>query len=153
MRKMKKTTLIRAPVGEVWKMFAYPENVLKIFKELKSYEILSRNKIGEGATYKWVVRYFGKDFNLIEKITEWKENKKLSGKNLLYDYGFNCLLEPVEHGTKITVEINYELPYSFLGKILDIIVVRWIILYLFHRSYKQAFENAKRLLSEGCENC
>lgn len=156
MARMKKTAEIRASVEEVWRIFAYPENVLRIFDELKHYETLSKNRIGEGATYGWIVRYFGKDFEIEEKITGWREHQKLSGKNMgsgfLDDYSFNCHLEPIERGTRVTVEITYELPYSILGRVLDAIAIRWVTLYLFHKSYKRAFENAKKLLSESHHN-
>ena len=53
-------------------------------------------------------------------ITEWEENRRLTWhceeptKN---DGTF--LLEPTERGTKVTFIMNYELPYSVLGMIID----------------------------------
>jgi len=54
------------------------------------------------------------------------ENKKgayklVEGDLKRYEESFE--LEPVNKETKVTGRVNYELPYSLLGKLLDIITV------------------------------
>jgi uncharacterized membrane protein len=53
--------------------------------------------------------------------TEAIENEKVAWRTTggnFTGFGFNAL-SPTKGGTKVTIMMDYELPYSFLGKIID----------------------------------
>ena len=60
------------------------------------------------------------------EITEWKDNEMFAWRTIggnITGFGSVSLI-PTKIGTKYTVLIEYELPYSILGKLIDRINVR-----------------------------
>ncbi len=61
------------------------------------------------------------------EIVEFERNKRLASRSTTgskFKIADLFLLEPITEGTKATYSMDYELPYSFLGKLLDKIMVR-----------------------------
>jgi hypothetical protein len=59
------------------------------------------------------------------------------------------ILEPTEKGTLLTHEIEYKLPYSFLGKIIDKVSVSKDV----KKELEQWLPNAKKALEEWSKRC
>lgn len=54
----------------------------------------------------------------------------------------NWLLEPIETGTKVTLVMDYELPYSIIGKIIDKLKVE----KEFTKQVDEGLEAAKKII-------
>jgi len=122
--------LFLARIERSIEVFASPEEVFRYLRELermpewmpscKSHRITSERRYGVGVTSHCVMDHSGRTIEWDSVITEWEENRRLTWhceeptKN---DGTF--LLEPTERGTKVTFIMNYELPYSVLGMIID----------------------------------
>ena len=91
--------------------------------------LLSRDKgpYRVGFKAKLRVKFGGKVWEVEEEITELVKNKRFSGRQktgAVKKFEHTDLFEPTEKGTKLTTILEYELSYSFLGKVLDKLKVR-----------------------------
>lgn len=124
--RVEKWIEIRAPPERVWEMLAL-DRLLEWnvgYSELKSVEYTSevrtpKDKLRVGASAHGIPKKQGKPIEFNFEITESLENKKITyrmyGKiRALVTY----TLEPVEEETKFTYVVDYETPWSILGKIL-----------------------------------
>lgn len=144
MTRIVKSIEIEAPREEVWKIVAYPENLPKFIDGIEDYEILSDNRVGVGAKYRWRARYLGKEVKIKEEITEWEENKRVSYKGLgRWDYDFTVEIASSNSKTKLTLDWDYEFESPLL-KLLDKIFLKRMV----KNPSKKALENAKELLEK-----
>jgi hypothetical protein len=95
-------------------------------------EVLSKNKTGLGATYRWYGQVMGMAMDFSEEVTEWVKNKRrvweTTGKpKLIIMNGYKMWfeVEPVKNKTRITFGITYDLPRDLRGKILGAISAKW----------------------------
>ncbi len=83
-------------------------------------EILSKNKTGLGATYRWSGSMYGIKFGWTEVVTKWVQNREKahhSIEGMKIDVSWN--LSPKDGGTILTMRMDYDIGYSFLGKLID----------------------------------
>jgi len=95
------------------------------------HEVLSENITGLGATYRWYGKVMGMTLDFKETVTKWVKNEEKVWSTIedpkiiimsKYEMRFN--LSPIENGTKVTFEIDYELPRSLFGRILGKLLAR-----------------------------
>ena len=56
------------------------------------------------------------------EVTEFVKNQKFAQRSIgasKTKMAFSYTFEPTANGTKVTVNIDYEVPYSILGKLID----------------------------------
>ena len=144
---------IRAPPEKVWEMLALdklPEWAEGYKGELKSVEYTSEvrkpeDKYRVGASAHGIPKKQGESITFNFEITESLENEKITYRLYgRYRALVTYILEPVEEGTKFTHVIDYKMPWSILGKILEPL--------LFHRILEKEDErdlkNFKSLLEK-----
>jgi uncharacterized membrane protein len=100
-----------------------------------------RNKVGSTAHIvgKKIAGVKGKwDAELAEIIENEKGSWRSTGGNFT---GFgSTVLSPTKNGTRVTIMIEYELPYSFLGKLIDKLSV--------HKELEKGFDDGLKKLKE-----
>lgn len=137
MTRIKKSIKIEAPVEEVWRLVAYPENLPKFIEAIEGYEVLTDKRVGVGATYLWTSKFLGREIRVKEEITEWKENERVSYKGVgKWGYDFTVEVRGLNSKSKFSIDIDYETPYSIFGKFLDKIFMK--------RKVEEAFEKAMK---------
>lgn len=83
-------------------------------------EILSKNTSGMGATYRWRGTMYGVKFGWTEVVTKWVKNREKvhhSIEGMKIDMGWS--LTPKNGGTILTLSMDYDIGYSWLGKLID----------------------------------
>ena len=128
MTRIEKSIEIEAPVEKVWVFVIEVENFVKTNPPEMEMELLSRDEGPQrlGLTAKIRAKVGGQVMEVIDETMELVENKRYSGRQKggsLKRMEHTDLLEPTEGGTKLTSIMEYELPYSLLGKIIDKLMV------------------------------
>ena len=141
MGKFTKSIEIEASPEEVFTFINDDKKMNEAFKTVKQ-ETTSKGPVGVGTTRHFVGAAGGK---WDTEITEFVKNKKIAqhtigkGDMKVTD---SWTLEPTAKGTKLTTSMNYELPYSLLGKLIDKIRVSKVI----EKDLDQMLEYMKKAL-------
>lgn len=129
MTRIEKTMEIKAPVEKVFAFVIELDNFVKTVPPEMEMEVLSRDEgpVRVGFTAKIRAKVGGNVFEVEDECTELVKNKRYSGRQKggsMKKFEHTDLFEPTERGTKLTSIMEYELPYSLLGKIIDKLKVR-----------------------------
>jgi uncharacterized membrane protein len=92
---------------------------------MKEVEYTSVKKDVVGATAHVVGESSGIELDFDVEKTEYVENKKASWRTTGGNFtavGYS-VLKPTDKGTEVTLNFDYDLPYSILGKIVDKLLV------------------------------
>ena len=154
MGRVEKSIEIEASPEKVWEMIAL-DRVIEWEEgwkgELKSIEYTSevrkpKDKLRAGATAHGIPKKQRESVKFDLEITESLENEKMMycldvGKfSVMVTYN----LEPIEDGTKFTYAVDYEMPWSILGKIIE--------KTYYHRhmekEYERSLKNFKSILEK-----
>ena len=141
--KIEKSIEVAVAPNEVFSYLRELERMPEWMPACKSHRITSEKKYGVGVTTHCVMEHVGRTIEWDSVITEWEENRKLAWhceeptKN---DGIFK--LEPIEGGTKVTFIMDYELPYSILGTIIDKLKVGKAV----EQNIEEALRNLKKIL-------
>lgn len=114
-----------------------------------SLEILSQVSSGVGASYRWHGRVLGFKVDFTEIVTHWVPNRERIWKTIgtpkiliLKDYEMRFQTESLNHKTRLTFEIAYNLPKSYLWRLIALMITdgyaKWCL--------KNMCEDAKRAL-------
>lgn len=124
MTRIEKSIEIKATPEKVFNYIKNFEKQPEYMPGIKEHTITSEKKEGIGTTSHCVTEAGGRKVEWDGEITEWEENKKLAWrcKPPLKNKG-SFTLEPTDEGTRVTFVMEYELPYSIIGKIIDKIKV------------------------------
>ncbi|MFQ6080277.1 MAG: SRPBCC family protein [Candidatus Bathyarchaeia archaeon] len=146
MARIEKSIVINAPPEKVFALSADVERMPEWMDTVKEVKVTSKERTGVGATSHWVVEAGGTRAEFDSETTEWVENEKIawrttSGNITMFGSG---TLKPVERGTEYTWVMDYELPYSILGKIIDKLKVSKD----FEKDMARALQNLKNLLEK-----
>ena len=107
------------------KVFAFTHDIEKmnqITKGASEGQYTSKGPVGVGTTMHYVGKAGGSQAEFDMEITEFEKNKKISMRTIgasKFKMKGSHTLEPTAKGTKLTNTMDYELPYSILGKIVD----------------------------------
>jgi carbon monoxide dehydrogenase subunit G len=85
-------------------------------------EQTSKGPAGVGSTSHWVGTAGGNQQEFDMECTEFVKNKKLVTRTIgasKFKMTASYALEPTAKGTKFAYSMDYELPYSVLGKLID----------------------------------
>jgi uncharacterized protein YndB with AHSA1/START domain len=141
MGKFTKSIEIEASPEKVFTYINDDKKLNEVNKDVKV-ETTSEGPVGVGTTRHFVGAAGGK---WDTEITEFVKNKKIAqhtigaGDMKVTD---SWTLEPTAKGTKLTTSMDYELPYSLLGKLVDKVRVSKFI----EKNLDQMLENIKKAL-------
>lgn len=127
--KLEATQLINASIEECWDFFSSPKNLQTITLDNMSFEIQDfdgkRMYPGQIITYT-LKPLLGFKINWMTIITVSKENEYFVDEQRFGPYALwhhKHFFEPTENGTKMTDVVHYALPFGFLGRIMNKLVV------------------------------
>jgi ligand-binding SRPBCC domain-containing protein len=150
MGRVESSVEIVAPIETVFVFFSNPKNQEKIFADygMKIVDV-SRQPIGVGTRYRTSCVLAGiKAKPHLHELVEFDKNRKivdrevkggggsLKKEELTYTFG------STDRGTKVALTIDYKLPYSVIGEVLDKLRMR----KAFENFCKDGVEKAKRIL-------
>ena len=144
MARIEKSIEIKASPEKVWPMVRF-DKLAEWYAPIKKVESTSKEKNKVGATYHVVGEAAGVKAEYDAEITESIENEKgvwrSTGGNFT---GIGSVtLSPTKAGTKVTMAIDYELPYSILGKLIDKLRV--------HKELEKSFDVGLKKLKDTLE--
>lgn len=146
MAKIVETIHIRAPPEKVFALVKEFERSSEWNVGWKEPKFTSNKRYQVGATGHLVVEAGGQRFETDWETTEWMENERFAfrttGGNVTA-FG-SVSLKPSRGGTELRNEINYTLPYSILGKIIDRLKVSRDV----GRNTRQSLLNVKKMLEK-----
>ena len=132
MAKIEKSIVIEAPVEKVFAFVTDFDNFLKASSPEMKMEVLSRDERPQrvGDIIKVRAKIGDQVWEVEVETTEFVKNKRQTvrqkggamKKMLMTD-----TFEPTDGGTKWTSIVEYELPYSLLGKLVDKLKFRKVI--------------------------
>ena len=145
MAKLTTSIEIEASPEKVFNFLNDIEKMNKAHGGFTKGEYTSKGPVGLGTTMHMVAPHGGSKMQFCMEVTEFVKNKKIVMHTDKPSSMTNTLiLEPTEKGTLLTHEIEYKLPYSFLGKIIDKVSVSKDV----KKELEQWLPNAKKALEE-----
>lgn len=150
MGKIENSIEIEAPVKKVFALYADPKFLEKTAPEDAEIkvEVTSKGPIGLGTTSRTSGVLSGRKLNFETEYVEFEENRRIVDRQTKGDlkrFDVTSVFEATDKGTKVTTTVNYELPYSVLGKIIDKLKAGKDM----ERYIKAINEKAKEILEEG----
>lgn len=146
MTKITKSIEIAASPEKVFDFINDMEKMNELRKGSSEGEYTSKGPIGVGATLHYVGRAGGSQAEWDMEITEFERNKKVSMHTIgagKFKIQGSHTLETTAKGTKLTNTMDYEVPYSILGKIVDKIKV--------HKDIEKQIEKQLRDMKKAIE--
>jgi len=147
--RVERSIEIKASPERVWEMLAldrFPEWDEGTRKNVKSTEYVSEVRTPEdkyrAGTIVRQTENRGKTLDF--EITESIENKKITYRTSSWSAVVTIILEPLEERTSLTYAMDYELPYSILGKFLDTLLGQRVV----GKDTERSLENLKNILEK-----
>lgn len=143
MSKVSSLIVIEKLIEEVFDYTASPVNGPSFIPNLNENTNIKPEKPGLGQTFDWHFNLIGVDLKGKAEVIEFDRPKKATIKtwgstNSIWRY----LFEKENGNTKITVEVDYEIPENILGKLMDKLIIEKIN----QKSARQMLENLKDIL-------
>ena len=144
MARIEKSIEINASAERVWPM-VYWDRVPEWMDQVKKATYTSEYKDRLGATAHVMGKTGSIKAQWDAETTEWAENERFAWRTFAGSFtGFGSMtLAPVRAGIKATFVMDYDLPYSFLGRLVDKL--------RFSRDLERGTERALRKLKELAE--
>ena len=124
--KIQRSIEIAAPPENIWPYLVEPEKIMQWFTLLRKFEYTSKQCSGVGATFYYEEKSGPMLMKFNFRITEWVENKRLafvmtSGSLKRDDVIWR--IESIPNGSICTINEDVEMPWGFIGKVLDSLFV------------------------------
>jgi uncharacterized membrane protein len=118
--RIEKSIEINAPPQKVWSMIAW-EKTPEWYEPFKKVKVTSKEKNVVGETAHISGEIAGVKAEWDAETTERIENEKLGWRSIGGSFtGFGSFdFTPTQAGTKVSVMMDYEMPYSIFGKLID----------------------------------
>jgi len=131
----------------VWEFITKPENFPKYVYGYINGKTTSFSATGIGASYEWYGKLGPFKLKSTEKIVGWQEQKYIAYTGKLFGVTFNSSMDVKEvklEQTILTVSIKYEVPFYFGGKLMDFLLIKWVV-----KDYiKKSFDNLRKIYPE-----
>jgi uncharacterized membrane protein len=117
-----KSIEIEASPEEVFSFCMDMEKMNKACAGFMEGEYTSKGPVGVGTTSHHIAKVGGQEREWDMEITEFVKNKKMSSHTIGASKSKmvnSWTFEPTAKGTKWTMSMDYEVPYSVLGKVID----------------------------------
>ena len=150
MGKIENSIEIEAPIEKVFAFYADPKNLEKTVPEdaEMKVDVTSEGPMGLGSTWNISGLLAGRKLETESESIEFEENRRLKSRQTKGDmkkFEFTSVFEATGAGTKVSSTLDYELPYSVLGKLLDKLKAGKDI----ERYVKALDEKTKEMLEKG----
>ncbi len=144
MTRIEKSIEINASPEKIWP-YVYWENCPQWYSAFKKVEPTSKIKHAPGETVHISGEVAGMKAQWDGETSELVENKYVLWRSIGGDFtGFGShTLTPTNTGTKFTCVLDYEMPYSVLGKIMDKL--------RFHKAFDKTIDDGLAKLKELAE--
>ena len=119
-----------AELRNIWKFITEPKNFPKYVHGYTHGKTTSPNATGIGASYEWYGKLGPFKIKSTEKIVSWQEQKYVAYTGKLFGVTFNSSMDVKEvkqDQTILTVSIKYKVPIYLGGKIMDFLLIKWIV--------------------------
>ena len=150
MGRVESSVEIEVPIEKVFVFFSNPKNQERVFVDYSmKIEDVSKHPIGVGTRYRTSCVIAGiKAKPHLHELVEFEKNRRivdrevkggggsLRTEELTYTFG------ATDRGTKVTLTIDYKLPYSVIGEVLDKLRMR----KAFEHFSKDGVQKAKEIL-------
>ena len=130
-------------------VFAHIDNIRNMVPHVGAFggkldlEIVSKNASGVGATYHWRGRLLGWKVDLTEIVTKWVMNKEKAYRGIKgFKFDVHWILSSKNDKTEVNVEFSYELPGSYLGKLIDRLFINRYV----ERGFRKVLHEMKDIL-------
>ena len=123
--RVSRSVEISAPVAAVFAYYARPEHIAKTFPEDVSIRVTPINVkdgFGVGTIFRISGNFGGRELEWDNETVEYEDNKLIRTKAINGPFKKNNIavhFEPMQEGTKLTFEADYELGYGLLGAAID----------------------------------
>ncbi len=143
MAKVHASTVVHKPIQEVFDYAASPANGPAFIPNLNENSNIQPEQPGVGQKFDWRFNMAGVDLRGKAEVTEYNSphNVKIvstGDSNSTWVYSF----EEADGGTKVTLEVDYEVAQGVMQKMADKLVID----KLNQRSAEQSLENLKTIL-------
>jgi uncharacterized membrane protein len=124
MERMTKTIYINAPVEKVFAYMEDASNLPEIWPSMVEVNNIQAEQKGF-ATYDWTYKMAGVQIRGASKTLEYVPNKRIVVINEKgIESKFTWDYSPESNGTKLSVEVEYAIPGSVLGKLAKSFIVK-----------------------------
>lgn len=124
MSKVSRSVKINAPVNKVFDYVTNPENWTKYVTSLVNVRNVSSKVIEAGTTFEWVYRMLGVNFSGKGRVIEYEKDKMFAlSMEGAFPVRETYRFEDEAGDTKLTFELNYEMPGQLLGVVANRLVV------------------------------
>ena len=124
MAKVEKTITINAPVEKVFDYIDQPTNLPEIWPSLMEIKDVQTLPNG-GHTDRWVYKMAGMRFEGTTEGIEHVTNQRIVSKTKGgVESTQTWVFQPEAGGTKVTFEVEYNIPIPVLGKLAEAIIVK-----------------------------
>jgi carbon monoxide dehydrogenase subunit G len=120
--KLTNTIEIEASPEKIWNWAMDQKNMNEASKGFSESTWTSTAPYGVGSVSHFISRAGGTTTETDLEVTEFVVNKKFAQRSIgasKTKMAFSYTLEPAAKGTKVALDIDYEVPYSILGKLID----------------------------------
>jgi carbon monoxide dehydrogenase subunit G len=120
--KLTKSIEIEASPEKVFDFINDQKKMNDAGKGFSEMEYTSKGPVGVGTTSHLIAKIGGQERESEMEITEFVKNKKMSSHTIGASKAKmtgSWTFEPTAKGTKLTNSMDYEVPYSVLGKVVD----------------------------------
>jgi len=126
MTKLHNEIKINAPVEKVWKILADLEQVQYYNPLVAHTKYVSENRLGIGATRH--CDFKPKGFSK-ERVTEFKPQEVIGFEIIESSFPmvftrWRTMLKPVDGGTLVSQDMEYQLKFGLLGSLMDVLIIR-----------------------------
>ena len=135
-----KKIILYSTLENVWTFITQPQNFPQYVYGYTRGTTISPNDIGVGATYEWYGKLGPFKLKSTEQIRDWQEQKYVAYAGKLGGVAFNSSMEVTEinkEKTILTVSITYHVPIYFGGKLMDFLLIKWIVTEYIKKSFNK----------------
>lgn len=121
--EVEKSIEIAAPPEKVWPFLVEPDKVLQWYRTFQKFEYPTEQREGVGTPIYIEEKAVGPVMKINFVVTEWEQNRRLvikmeSGGGVK-GYEQRWSIEPSSSGSKFTLWEQVQLPFGFIGKIME----------------------------------
>lgn len=148
MGKITRSIEIEASPEEVFNFLNDTDKMNEANKGFIESKLTSNGPVGVGSTTHSVATASGQHVEMDVEVTEFVKNKRKAERtigNSKYKADTLITLEPTAKGAKFTYSIDYKLPYSVLGIIVDKL--------RFHKDLEKGIATSMINVRKGVEGC
>lgn len=128
-RRLERTTIISAPIGDVFDFFSAPENLGRITPPAMRFQITRGpgRRLREGDQVEYSIRVLGFPVRWTTRIVLWREGDRFADLQERGPYRYwlhTHTFREVPEGVEMKDVVEYELPFGLLGSVFGGWLVR-----------------------------